>query len=129
MTIKFHKSEVSITPTQESLLSHLRTCQSDDQDQTKATSPPQLQDGVVRSEKGVPIIVRRYQTPDGPLGLMTLEISYGDRRHSRHAGRQVWHSDTPRGWRLALEILDHFLHDRDSIGNAFRNIQKGDKNL
>ncbi len=102
----------------------LKPHQSDDRDQPYMECPPELLDGVVRSEKGVPIIIRRYQTPDAPLGLMALEISYGDRQHSRHAGRQVWHSDTPRGWRLALIALDHFLNDRCSLGKPFRNISQ-----
>ena len=67
-------------------------------------------------------VERRDQTPDAPLGLIALEISYGDRQHSRHAGRQVWHSYTPKGSPRSLEVLYHFLNDRCSLGKTFRDV-------
>ncbi len=55
--------------------------------------PTQLLDGESLSLKGIPISIKRVQTPDATLGAMTIEIHYGGKGASSHAGRRVWYSD------------------------------------
>jgi hypothetical protein len=91
--------------------------------------PTQLLDGESLSLKGIPISIKRVQTPDATLGAMTIEIHYGGKGASSHAGRRVWYSDIPRHWPKAIEVLDHYLNDRSNLGVAFRDVPSRKRNL
>jgi hypothetical protein len=91
--------------------------------------PTQLLDGESLSLKGIPISIKRMQIPNATLGAMTIEIHYGGKGASSHAGRRVWYSDIPRHWPKAIEVLDHYLNDRSNLGVAFRDVPSRKRNL
>ena len=102
-----------------------------DQDLSSPASqyPTRLLDGELFSLKGIPISIKRMQTPDAALGAMTIEIHYGGKGASSHAGRRVWYNDIPRHWPKAIEVLDHYLNDRSNLGVAFRDVPSRKRNL
>ena len=119
-----HLVEVEVKTSQQQPQDRLKPHKHPDRTRPYAICPPELEDGVVQSEHGVPIAIRRFQTPDAAPGKVTIEISYGDKKDSRHAGRQVWYRDTPRNWPRVLEVLHHYMNDRDNLGTTFRDVPR-----
>jgi hypothetical protein len=67
-----------------------------------------------RSTRGVTVTVSRIPTPG--ISIATIEVKYG----KGGRGKECWWPDVSRCYDQITQVLDHFMHDRTSLGSPIR---------